>query len=408
MSETITIEAIGSLGDVKAADWDALANPGWSVSPTGRFERSDPDTSHAYNPFVTHAFLNALEDAGCVGNRTGWMPRHVLVRSGEDGPLIGAAPAYLKSHSQGEYVFDYGWADAFERAGGRYYPKLLTAVPFTPAQGPRLLTGSASDGLTQDAKRTLIASALQALCQQSDASSAHVNFLTESDASALEQAGYLIRNDTQFHWENRGYDTWDSFLGALASRKRKQIKRERRDALANGITVRWLVGDDITEAHWDAFYGFYMDTGSRKWGRPYLNRTFFSLLGERLGHSVCLMLAERDGRTIAGALNLIGSKTLFGRYWGCTEDHPFLHFELCYYQAIDFAIDRGLSRVEAGAQGDHKLARGYEACATRSAHYIRHEGLRDAVEDYLDRERRAVERNNEILNGYTPFRKGEA
>ncbi|MEM8665861.1 MAG: GNAT family N-acetyltransferase, partial [Pseudomonadota bacterium] len=352
MTETITIEAVGTLSDVPVDDWDALANPGWRVGPSGQAERIDPDTTHAFNPFVTHAFLNALEDAGCVGKRTGWHPRHVLVRAADDGPLIGAAPAYLKSHSQGEYVFDYGWADAFERAGGRYYPKVLSAVPFTPAQGPRILTAGDDGAMTRDAKRTVVASALQALCQQSEASSAHVNFLTEEDAATLEKAGYLIRNDTQFHWTDRGYGSWDEFLAALASRKRKQLKRERRDALANGITVRWLVGDDITEAHWDAFYGFYMDTGSRKWGRPYLNRMFFSLLGERLGHSVCLMLAERDGRTIAGALNLIGSKTLFGRYWGCTEDHPFLHFELCYYQAIDFAIDHGLSRVEAGAQGD--------------------------------------------------------
>lgn len=392
-----TIEAVGGIEHVDRNDWDALANPGWTLGPRGA--PSGGDDGHAFNPFLSHAFLSALEDAKCVGGRSGWFPRHCLVRDSSER-LIAAAPAYLKAHSQGEYVFDYGWADAYERAGGRYYPKLQVSVPFTPAQGPRLLVGRG--GAHQ---RLVLAHALAALAEETDASSVHVTFTNEADFHALTSVGYLARHDTQFHWLNRGYDTPDDFLAALASRKRKQVKRERRDALANGITIEWVTGADITEAHWDAFYEFYMDTGSRKWGRPYLNRTFFSLLGERLADSVCLVFAVREGRYIAGALNLIGSDTLFGRYWGCVEDHPFLHFEVCYYQAIDFAISRGLARVEAGAQGDHKLARGYEATATRSAHFLRHPGLRAAVEDYLEGERRAVQRQNAVLNAHSPFKK---
>ena len=396
--DPVNVEAIGGLEHVAREDWDRLANPGWTLGPRGRLTTQGAEP---FNPFLTYDFLRSLEDAGCVGGRSGWQPRHLLMR-GEDGTLIGAAPAYMKSHSQGEYVFDYGWADAYDRAGGRYYPKLQVSVPFTPAQGPRLLVGDTD----QAERRSLLASALVAVAEASNASSVHVTFPREADFEALTELGYLARYDTQFHFLNRGYATPEDFLEALASRKRKQVRRERRDALENGITIRWVTGEDLTEAHWDAFYAFYMDTGSRKWGRPYLNRKFFSLLGERLGHAVCLVLAERAGEPIAGALNLIGSHTLFGRYWGCLEDHPFLHFEVCYYQAIDFAISRGLQRVEAGAQGQHKLARGYEACPTRSAHYLRHAGLRDAVERYLEGERRAVEHQNEVLNTYTPFKKG--
>lgn len=394
---TIGIEAVGGLDQVDRDTWDALANPGWTVGPRGKVSGGGP---RAFNPFVCHDFLRALEEAGCVGGRSGWHPRHLLVRE-PGGDLVGAAPAYLKTHSQGEYVFDYGWADAFERAGGRYYPKLQVSIPFTPAQGPRLLVGDRDE----DERRALLAHALVALAEKSNASSVHVTFTEPDDFAALTGADYLARYDTQFHFTNRGYAAPEDFLAALASRKRKQVKRERREALAEGITIHWLTGEDITEAHWDAFYEFYMDTGSRKWGRPYLNRKFFSLLGERLAHSVALIFAEREGRWIAGALNMIGSETLFGRYWGCVEDHPFLHFEVCYYQAIDFAIVHGLKRVEAGAQGQHKLARGYEACQTRSAHYLRHAGLREAVEDYLRRERWAVERQNEVLNEHAPFRK---
>jgi hypothetical protein len=394
---TLTIEAYDGLDKVDRDAWDALANPGWTVGHGGQVTGGGP---RAFNPFVCHDFLHALEEAGCVGKRTGWHPRHLLLRDGS-GTLIGAAPAYLKSHSQGEYVFDYGWADAYERAGGRYYPKLQVSVPFTPAQGPRLLVGAESEA----ERRHLLSQGLVALAEKADASSVHVTFADEADFDALTGDGYLARYDTQFHFTNRGYATPEDFLAALASRKRKQVKRERRDALAEDITVHWITGDDLTEAHWDAFYAFYTDTGSRKWGRPYLNRRFFSLLGERLAHSVALIMAERDGRWIAGALNVIGSETLFGRYWGCLEDHPFLHFEICYYQAIDFAIVHGLKRVEAGAQGQHKLARGYEACQTRSAHFLRHPGLRDAVERYLEQERWAVERQNEMLNEHAPFRK---
>jgi len=394
---TLGIEAIGDLGEVGREEWDALANPGWTLGPRGKVSGAGV---RPFNPFVTWDFLKALEDAGCVGPRTGWHPRHLVVRE-PGGTLIGAAPAYLKTHSQGEYVFDYGWADAFERAGGRYYPKLQVSVPFTPAQGPRLLVGDRDEG----ERRRLLAHALVAVAEKTNASSVHVTFTEDADFAALTGADYLARYDTQFHFTNRGYATPEDFLAALASRKRKQVKRERRDALANGITIHWLTGEDIREEHWDVFHEFYMDTGSRKWGRPYLNRKFFSLLGERLAHCVVLIFAERDGRFIAGALNMIGSQTLFGRYWGCTEDHPFLHFEVCYYQAIDFAIARGLKRVEAGAQGQHKLARGYEACETRSAHHLRHAGLRAAVEDYLRRERWAVERQNEVLNEHAPYRK---
>jgi predicted N-acyltransferase len=395
--ETISIAAVGGLDAVARETWDALANPGWVVGERGRLSGAGP---RPFNPFVSHDFLRALEDAGCVGGRSGWHPRHLLVRD-SGGALIAAAPAYLKSHSQGEYVFDYGWADAYERAGGRYYPKLQVSVPFTPAQGPRLLVGDTDTAH----RRALLARALVALAGETDASSVHVTFTEPDDDAALADAGYLPRRDTQFHWTNRGYRTPDDFLAALASRKRKQVRRERRDALENGITIRWVTGADLTEAHWDAFYSFYMDTGSRKWGRPYLNRKFFSLLGERLADRVVLVLAERQGRFIAGALNVAGSETLFGRYWGATEDHPFLHFEVCYYQAIDYAIAHGLGRVEAGAQGEHKLARGYEACETRSAHFLRHAGLREAVRDFLERERRAVARQNEILNTHAPFRK---
>jgi len=395
----VKAKAVASLKAVGRDEWDSLAIPGWRLEEGGRPVPLD-STPKPYNPFVTYGFLRALEDAGCVGGRTGWRPAHVIVRDG-DGTAIGAAPVYQKVHSQGEYVFDYGWADAFDRAGGRYYPKLQVCVPFTPAQGPRLLVGAAGE-----TGRAVVARTLAALCTELGASSVHVTFTEEADAGSLGTEGFLIRNDTQFHFENRGYRTPDDFLTALASRKRKQIRRERRAALANGISIIRTTGDDISEADWDAFCAFYMDTGARKWGRPYLNRKFFSLLGERMRHSVCLIFAVRDGRIIAGALNMIGSDTLFGRYWGCIEDHPFLHFEVCYYQAIDFAITHGLARVEAGAQGRHKLARGYEASATRSAHYIAHPGLRSAIEDFLEQERLAVACQNTALNACAPFRKG--
>jgi predicted N-acyltransferase len=388
-----TVKVATALTAVPAQAWDACANPADGAPGEG-----GPDAPDSFNPFVSHAFLSSLEEAGCVGRGTGWSPAHVLVEDRE-GRLAAAAPAYLKSHSQGEYVFDYGWADAYERAGGRYYPKLQVSVPFTPVTGPRLLTRPDAPG----ARETLV-DGLRALRAQTKASSIHLTFLTDEEAHALERAGLLLRTDRQFHWFNEGYASFDDFLGALASRKRKAIRRERRDALSPGIEVEWATGRDLTEAHWDAFFAFYMDTGSRKWGRPYLNRRFFSLIGERLAERILLVMAKRGGRYIAGALNVIGDTRLYGRNWGCIEDHPFLHFEVCYYQAIDFAIARGLKRVEAGAQGEHKLARGYRPVATTSAHDIADPALRRAVAAYLAQERAYVAEAVEELAEGTPFR----
>ena len=342
-----------------------------------------------------------MEDSGCVGQRAGWLPQH-LVLDGPDGKPIAAAVAYLKSHSQGEYVFDAGWADAFERAGGRYYPKLQMSVPFTPVTGPRLLVGHAPGA---DVRRQALAAGARTYAGQTGISSVHATFLTREDLSAMQSADWLHRTDQQFHFKNRGYATYDDFLETLASRKRKGLKKERREALANDITIEHLSGKGLTEAAWDAFYGFYMDTGSRKWGRPYLSRKFFSLIGERMGDQILLVMASRNGRYIAGALNFVGADTVFGRNWGCIEEHPFLHFEVCYHQAIDYAIEHGLSTVEAGAQGQHKLARGYEPTTTHSAHYITHPGLRRAIEDYLESERADVERVGQVLNEHTPFKK---
>jgi predicted N-acyltransferase len=352
------------------------------------------------NPFVEHAFLSILEESGCVGERSGWQPLHVLVED-TSGTLAAAAPCYLKSHSMGEYVFDHSWADAYRRAGGRYYPKLQICVPFTPVTGPRLLIGNSGEA----AARQHLVSGIDALRRQTDASSVHMTFLTIDEAEALTRFGYLTRSDQQFHWSNDGYGTFEDFLGALASRKRKVIRRERREALSDGITIEWLTGKCIAEKHWDAFFAFYQDTGSRKWGRPYLNRQFFSLVGERMSDRVLLVMAKRAGRYIAGAINFIGLTHLFGRNWGCIEDHPFLHFELCYYQAIDFAITRGLSRVEAGAQGEHKLARGYRPVLTYSSHSIADPALRRAIASYLEREQEAVQAITDELDEATPFRR---
>lgn len=363
---------------IPAADWDACAG--------------------SANPFVSHAFLSALEESGSAVARQGWQAAPVVI-DGMDGRPAAIAPAYAKSHSQGEYVFDHAWADAWERAGGRYYPKLQIASPFSPVPGPRLLL---RDGDVAQAP-TLIA-ALETVVRQNGLSSAHATFVAAEQVPLFEQAGWLIRSDRQFHWTNHGYDCFDDFLAALASRKRKAIRKERAAAV-EGLTIRHLSGDDLDEAHWDAFWTFYQDTGARKWGRPYLTRGFFSLLGERMADKILLIFAERDGRPIAGALNLIGADTLFGRYWGAVEDIPFLHFELCYYQAIDAAIARGLKRVEAGAQGEHKLARGYEPVATWSAHYIPDAGFRRAVADYLEREREAVAREIDFLAEMGPFRR---
>lgn len=355
-----------------------------------------------YNPFLSHAFLSSLEESGCVTPETGWMPQHLRLEA-PDGRMLGAVPCYLKSHSQGEYVFDYGWADALERAGGRYYPKLQVSIPFTPAQGPRLLVMEGEDGT---AVRAALAEGLKALCARIGASSAHVTFAPVEEAQLLGSRGFLQRTDQQFHFFNEGYGSYDDFLATLASRKRKALRRERRSALENDITIEWLTGSDVTEAVLDDFFAFYMDTGSRKWGRPYLNREFYSLVAERMADDILLVMARRDGRYVAGAINFIGSDTLYGRHWGCVEEHPFLHFEVCYHQAIDFAIARGLKVVEAGAQGEHKLARGYMPVTTHSAHHIEHAGLRHAVEDYLVRERQDVEAIGDYLSARGPFRKG--
>jgi predicted N-acyltransferase len=328
---------------------------------------------------------------------------HVLVED-DANRLLGAAPCYLKSHSMGEYVFDHAWADAYSRAGGHYYPKLQVAVPFTPVTGPRLLVPNGPQA--EDVRAHLIAG-LRAVRDQTNASSVHATFLQEADAMALTSKGFLRRDDQQFHWFNDGYATFEDFLTALASRKRKAIRRERRDALQNDVSIQWITGSDITEAHWDAFFAFYMDTGSRKWGRPYLNRRFFSLIGERMAERVLLVMAKRGGRYIAGAINFIGDKRLYGRNWGCVEDHPFLHFEVCYYQAIEFAIARGLARVEAGAQGEHKLARGYRPVITTSAHDIADPSLRAAVQAYLEQERLYVAEAADELLSATPFRQTE-
>ncbi len=352
----------------------------------------------ADNPFVSHAFLSALEDSGSAVARAGWQPVPIAI-DGPDGAPAALLPAYAKSHSQGEYVFDHGWADAWARAGKDYYPKLQIAVPFSPVPGPRLLLRDA--GLAP----ALIAAA-EAVVAQHDLSSAHATFVEPGQVPAFEAAGWLIRTDRQFHWLNQDYADFDGFLDALASRKRKAIRKERV-AAREGLEFVHLTGDEITPKHWDAFWRFYQDTGARKWGRPYLTRAFFTLLGQRMGERVILMLALRGGKPIAGALNLVGADTLYGRYWGCTEEVPFLHFELCYYQAIDAAIARGLKRVEAGAQGEHKLARGYQPTPTFSAHFIPDPRFRRAVADYLAHERRQVEATIAALDEMGPYKKAD-
>ena len=373
----LTIRIAPGVGSLDRAAWDALSGGG--------------------NPFMRHAFLSAMEDSGSVGEGSGWQSLPIVLEDAA-GQLLGALPAYAKFHSQGEYVFDHAWADAWHRAGGDYYPKLQIAAPFTPASGPRLL-------LRDDAYAMPLLRAAEKLCGDNRLSSAHATFIEPAQHGLFEEAGWLRRDDIQFHWTNRDYASFDDFLAALSSRKRKAIRKERETA-QQGVVIRHLSGSDIRPEHWDAFWVFYQDTGARKWGTPYLTRAAFDLIGERMGEAVLLVLAYADGRPVAGALNFIGAEALYGRYWGCSEDRPFLHFELCYYQAIDAAIARGLKRVEAGAQGGHKLARGYEPVATTSMHYIADRGFRDAVADYLDRERRGVAIDTMRLGERTPFRKG--
>ena len=365
------------VGAIPAAEWDALAGGG--------------------NPFVSHAFLTALEDSGSVGPGTGWDPAPIVIEDAR-GTLLAAMPAWLKSHSQGEYVFDHAWADAWHRAGGRYYPKLQIAVPFTPATGPRLL-------LADEAYAAPLLRAAETLCAQNGLSSAHATFIEPGQRHLFERAGWLLRNDIQFHWHNRGYGSFEDFLADLSSRKRKDLRKERARA-QEGVEIRHVSGGDLRPEHWDAFWVFYQDTGARKWGQPYLTREAFDLFGERMAERILLVLAFVDGTPIAGALNFIGEEALYGRYWGCTVERPFLHFELCYYQAIDAAIARGLARVEAGAQGGHKLARGYEPVPTWSAHWLADAGFREAVADFLEREREGVAQDSLYLAGRTPFRKG--
>ena len=376
MSE-MTVSVLPAISAIPAGDWD-LCGAG-------------------ANPFTTHRFLAALEESGSVGEGTGWHPSHLVARV--DGKVAGVAPCYLKTHSQGEYIFDHAWADAFERAGGHYYPKLQCAVPFTPVTGPRLIAPDAEG-------QTALLNAMTQLCLQKGLSGAHVTFCTEAEAGLGAAADFLPRSTQQFHWENDGYADYEDFLSRLSSRKRKALKKERARAQDFGGTIQQLRGADILPAHWDAFWTFYQDTGARKWGHPYLTRDFFDRLHDTMRDDCLLVLAERDGRPIAGALNLIGPDAIFGRYWGAIEEHPFLHFELCYHQAIDFAIDAGLSRVEAGAQGEHKLARGYLPTETHSLHWVADPGFRRAIADYLHREREAVGEEIEFLREVGPFRRG--
>jgi uncharacterized protein len=389
MTRSLRVRVEPSIRAIPAEAWDACA-----AVEAESVSQVDP-----HNPFVTHAFLSSLENSGAASARTGWGPHHLVVE--DDGGVLAAMPAYLKSHSQGEYVFDHGWAEAFERAGGDYYPKLQVSVPFTPVTGPRLLVRPGPRAA--EAREALVAGALD-VTKRADASSLHITFPTKAEWDYLTGLGFLARTDRQFHWFNQGYANFDDFLAVLAARKRKAIKREREKAL-EGVEIVRLTGPELTEAAWDAFFSFYMDTGSRKWGQPYLNRKFFSLVSERMGERIVLIMARRAKRYIAGALNFLGRDTIYGRYWGTTEERPFLHFEVCYYQAIEYAIEKKLARVEAGAQGPHKLARGYVPVPTYSAHYIVNPGLRHAVAEYLERERAFVEADSEDLAALAPFRK---
>ncbi len=379
------VAVVPDIGQISADTWDACANPEPAI----------------LNPFVSHAFLKALEDSRAVGSASGWRPAHLMLRDAA-GDLAAAAPAYVKHHSLGEYVFDHAWAEAYSRAGGSYYPKLQIAAPFTPVPGPRIFSRPGPDAARN--RLTIAAGAIE-LCGRLGLSSVHATFLDRSAQAELAPLGFLSRTGQQFHWINQGFATFEDFLSSFASRKRKAVKKERAEALSAGISIEQLTGGNIAESHWDAFFAFYMETGSRKWGRPYLNRKFFSLLGETMPNRCLLMMANRAGRPIAGALHIIGGDCLYGRYWGAIEHHPFLHFEICYYQAIEYAIAQKLARVEAGAQGEHKLARGYMPVETYSAHWIADEGLRRAVERYLTHERTAVRDENAVLAEMGPYRR---
>ena len=384
MTGEAVVRIAAGLAEVSADDWDRCANP----APL------------PHDPFVSYAFLRALEDAETVTRRTGWVPQHLLLEQG--GRVTGALPLYVKGHSKGEYIFDYGWAEAYERAGGSYYPKLQGAVPFTPVPGRRLLVEPGEGAAERE--HMLLAGAIE-VAKRGGMSSLHLTFCSEGEWARAGEAGLLQRTDKQFHWHNAGYGTFEDFLGTLSSRKRKAIRKERAGALEGGLVIERVSGAAITEAHWDAFFKFYMDTGGRKWGRPYLNRRFYSLLGTTMAERCLLIMAKRDGRYVAGALNMIGGDCLYGRYWGTVEHHPFLHFEVCYYQAIEFAIEHRLPRVEAGAQGEHKLARGYLPTPTYSVHWIADAGFRKAVARYLEDERRYMAQEREALAGYGPYKR---
>ncbi len=380
-----SVSVATSVRDIARDQWDACANP--------------PD--RPYNPFLAHDFWLALEESGSASPRKGWAPCHLVLKDA-NGAAGAILPCYLKSHSFGEYVFDRAWAAAYERAGGRYYPKMQSAVPFTPVSGRRILI---RPGFPEERARAVLASAAAGLAKRNGASSWHITFATKAEWEALGAQGLLQRTDTQYHWHNRGYENFDGFLAALASRKRKVVRKEREQARASGVSLEWLTGAGIEEAHWDAFFKFYVDTGNRKWGNPYLTRKFFSLLGERMADRILLVMGKRNGAYVAGAMNMIGGDTLYGRYWGCLENHSFLHFEACYYQAIDYAIANKLAHVEAGAQGEHKLARGYAPETTYSLHYFVDPGLASAVDTYLRQERELVEREKEILSDALPYKK---
>ena len=372
------LRTVDSVLEIPADQWNACANPS------------------GFNPFVAHEFFSALEKSGSATLKTGWKAEHLVIENAR-GEIEGIAPCYVKSHSQGEYVFDHGWAEAFHRAGGRYYPKLQTSVPFTPVTGPRLFSASAET-------RALLAKGLVSVCTELKASSAHITFLPEGDWQHADRKQWLQRQDIQFHWQNHDYKSFDEFLASLSSAKRKNIRKERQAVRDAGISFDWITGKELRESHWDAFFDFYMETGSRKWGSPYLTRKFFSLASASMGKHVLLIFARRSGRIIAGALNFIGSEALYGRNWGTVEHHDFLHFEACYYQAIDFAIQHKLKRVEAGAQGQHKLARGYLPEKTYSLHHFAHPGLARAVGEYLEQERRAIDQDQALLAEHSPFR----
>ena len=383
-----TATAIHSINDIDSRDWNQCANP----------------ECEEYNPFLDHRFLKALEDSGSAQSQTGWQPFHTVLR--DKDRVIGVVPAYLKSHSRGEYVFDGAWADAWYRAGGEYYPKLQVSIPFTPATGRRLLAAKPLDeSQSRDQIEDQLLSATIQVAKKIQVSSLHITFMPKSQWERASELGLLKRMDTQFHWTNANYESFEDFLRALSSKKRKNIRRERRGAIENGVQIEWITGSDLTESHWDAFYEFYVDTGNRKWGTPYLTRTFFSMLSETMSDETLLIMCKRDGKYIAGAINFIGSNSLFGRNWGCIEDHRFLHFEACYYQAIDFAIQHGLNRVEAGAQGAHKIARGYMPQQTYSAHWVQNSEFRDAIKNYLSDEGSYVKQDISWIEQHAPFRK---